>query len=460
MEPGRGRGLALPHFPQPSRVYTMASLTHRYGQRQLRLRELTMVAALLLAPATGSWAGTGGGDQAARTLSLLQQSLHWIHEHRGRPAGEPAGTRPVSAQGQEAGGQGMKTAAIPLSSAPARKTWAGERFYLRGEDHQADQPDRVRVGLEKTRVPWLDGNLTIDGNWSVSEQPGDTTMDIGLNWQMPLAGNQLSFSGHHHEYQDEVIAGGDVHQAGGNRQTLKLDLARTLYEAPVAGLDARVITRDVSSQWFENGDLTGEARRSYSLLRLDGHLAGRLPWLEARGDMALTVEGCVALMDGSGQEACGEQLGTFQRYNLTGDLHREWLELDWALRGEYQFTPDELPSWRYMEVGPGMMHGFGGQALRGRQGGWVRLDSETPSRPLWRPSGVQTSVRISLLRGWTESADETAPTRRASVGEVLWRIRGERLSGGLRVGTLLESSGPGVLAEAPPDLSLDIAWTL
>lgn len=419
-----------------------------------------MVAALLLASATGSWAGTDGGDPAARTLSLLQQSLHWIREHRGRPASESAGLRPVSVQGQETTGQGMATATIPLSSAPARKTWAGQRFFLRGEDHQADQADRVRVGLEKTRVPWLDSNLTVDGNWSVSQRPGDTTMDIGLNWQMPLGRNQLSFSGRHHEYQDEIITGDDVHQVGGNRQTLELDLARNLYQDSAAGLDARVITTDVSNQWFENGDLTGEARRSYSLLRLDGRLGGEVPWLDARGDMALTVEGCVALMDGSGQEACGEQLGAFQRYNLTGDLHREWLELDWGLRGEYQFTPDELPSWRYMEVGPGMMHGFGGQALRGRQGGWIRLDSETPSRPLWRPSGVQTSVRISLLRGWTESPDEAALTRRASVGEVLWRIRSERLSGGLRVGTLLESSGPGMLSEAPPDLSLDITWTL
>ncbi|MGM0569505.1 ShlB/FhaC/HecB family hemolysin secretion/activation protein [Marinobacter sp.] len=434
----------------------MASLTYRYGKRRLRA---LIVATLLLAPATGTWAGTGSGNQAARTLSLLQQSLHWIREQHGRPAPELAGPRSGIAQGDGVTVPGMATAAIPLSSAPARENWAGQRFFLRGEDHSADQTDRVRVGFEESRVPWLGSDLTVEGNWSVSQQPADTTMDIGLDWQVPLGRNRLSFSGRHHEYQDEVIAGDDVRQVGGNRQTLELDFSRNLYQGRLAGLDARVITRDISTQWFENDDLTGEARRSYSLLRLDGHLGGQLPWLDARGDLNLSVEGCTALLDGAEQEACGERLGAFQRYNLAAGLERDWLQMDWNLHGAYQFTPDELPGWRYLEVGPGMMHGFGGQVLRGSQGGWVRLDSSTPSQLLWLPTKVRTSLHFSLLRGWTEAPGEEL-TSRATVGEVLWQVSSDHLSGGLRAGTLLEVVGPGLASTDVPDISLDITWTL
>ena len=436
----------------------MASVTRQIREHRRSIPVLSVAAALLMMIATSTWAGTGQGGQGMRTPGLLQQSLQWIRDQHGQPAGSMVKAK--ASQPQVATGPGMAAAAIPLSSAPARNnSWADDRFFLRGEDHEAAQADRVRVGFEESRVPWVGSGLTVDGNWSVSQQPGDTTMDIGLDWQIPLGSNQLSFRGHHHEYRDEVIASDDIRQVSGNRQTLELDFARSLYQGPVASLDARLVTTDVSSQWFENGDLTGEARRSYSLLRLDGQLGGPLPWLSARGDLSMTIEGCMALLEGMEQEACGEKLGAFQRYRLEAGVERDWLRMDWNLHGTWQYTPSELPGWRYMEVGPGTMHGFGGQVLRGRQGGWLRLDSATPERLLWLPSGVRTNLRFSLLRGWAETPGN-ASSSRATVGEVLWRVSGDHLSGGLRAGTLLETAGPGLASNEVPDVSLDIAWTL
>ena len=457
MELAVGEGVPWPHLSQPYPVLTMTSLLIRHGRCQRRLRGL-MIALLMLMP-MASQAGVAGEEQASRTLGLLQQSIQWIREHHGQPVPATAVSQPESAIDIDTAGQGVAMAAIPLSSAPARETWAGQRFFLRGEDHGAGQTDRVRVGFEESPLPWLNSNLTVDGNWSMSQQPGDTTMDIGLNWRMPLGRNQLAFSGRHHEYQDEAIIDDDIRQVGGTRQTLELELNRNLYQGPMAGLNARMIATDVSNQWFENNDLTGEARQSYTLFRVDGHLEGELPWLSARGGIDLAVETCVSLLEGSEQEACGEQIGGFQRYNLSAGLERNWLHLDWDLSGAYQYTPGELPGWRYMEVGPGMMHGFGGQALRGRQGGWLRLDSTTPSRLLWLPSELRTEVTFSLLRGWAETPEQGLASQ-ATVGEVLWRVNGEHLSGGLRAGTLINADGPGLAATSVPDVSLEITWTL
>ncbi len=423
---------------------------------------LVVVSVLGVTPLHAASHETPGENGAARTLSLLQESLWWIRDRQQQPQSPDGG--PEQAETGPSVEVPLRPSlpadAIPLSSAPAREDWFGQQFFLRGEDNAAEQADRVRVGFETERVPGFSNNLTVDGNWSISQQPGDTTMDVGLAWQVPWGRNRMTFRGRHHEYKNEVGSGDAVRQLGGTRQTLEIDLARSLYQGPVAGLDASVLTRDATNQWYENSDLVGEARRSYSLVRLNGHLGSDLPWLDGRGDLGLTVEGCVGLMDGPAQEACGERLGAFQRYNLTGDMERTWLALDWTLRGAYQFTPNELPSWRYMEVGPGMMHGFGGQVLRGRQGGWVRLDSVTPSRPFWLPSDLKTSLRLSVLRGWTEASGQPGLSRRASVGEMLWQVSGERMSAGVRAGTLLESSGPGMVSPALPDLSLDIYWTL
>ena len=113
-----------------------------------------------------------------------------------------------------------------------------------------------------------------------------------------------------------------------------------------------------------------------------------------------------------------------------------------------------------MEVGPGMIHGFGGQVMRGREGGWLRLDGETRERLLWSPLQVYTHLRFSFLRGWTEAAADPGLTSRASVAEVLWQVSGENMSGGIRAGTLLESTGPEAVATNVPDVSVNLSWTL
>ncbi|GGY70202.1 ShlB/FhaC/HecB family hemolysin secretion/activation protein [Marinobacter zhanjiangensis] len=400
--------------------------------------------------------GTPGQEpqQHQRTLNLLHESLLWIrHRHHEPVAASPSATVPVPVLANGS------SAPIPISSVAARDRWIGQNFFVQGEDHEAKHADRVRVGFETDRIPGFSQNLSVNYNWSTSQQPGDTTMDMGIAWQVPLGDNQLSFRGRLHQYQDEVDSA-DVKQVGGTRQTLEIDMARSLYQGSHGGLDARVITTDVTRHWYENGDLSAEARRSYSLIRLDGYLERHLPAIDTYGDLGLTIEGCVALMDGADQQSCGEQLGAFQRYNLNASLRRQWLNMDWGLHGEYQFTPDELPSWRYMEVGPGMIHGFGGQVMRGREGGWLRLDGETRNRLLWSPLEVYTNLRFSLLRGWTDAAGDPHLTSRASVAEVRWQVSGDNLSGGVRAGTLLGSTGPGIVATHVPDVSVNLSWTL
>ncbi|SFR76274.1 hypothetical protein SAMN05216203_2855 [Marinobacter daqiaonensis] len=419
------------------------------------------VLALMVSGAVETTAATvvsGQGPHQQRTPGLFQESLHYIRSRPFRTEAEGHATAP----GPDFDQTVPTVPVIPLSSAPARKEWVGQKFYLTGEDHGDARTDRVRVGFETDGLPGVSNNLALDYNWSTSQQPGDVTMDMGFSWQLPWHGNHFGIRGRFHEYEDEVVRGGAVKEVGGDRQTLELDLTRNLYSGGPGRLDASVITMDVASRWYENGDRTGESRRSYSLMRLDGHLDTPLPWLGAEGYLDLMVEACVALTQGTDQEACGERLGDFQRYNLAGGLTREWLNLSWGMRGEYQYAPDDLPSWRYLQVGsPGMIHGFGGQALRGRKGGWLRLDSETPSRPLWLPSAIRTSLRFSLLGGWADGlAGNPDSSSHVSAAEVSWRVEGERLAASLMAGTLLDTDGPGIASPETPDVSFNLSWSL
>ena len=131
-----------------------------------------MAALLILMPMT-SQAGVAGEVQASRTLSLLQQSIQWVREHHGQPVQESAAPQPGPAIDVDTAGQGMAMAAIPLSSAPARETWAGQRFFLRGEDHGPQEPAhhraRARVRLRE-RVHGGDHGAA-DRGWQLVDVP-------------------------------------------------------------------------------------------------------------------------------------------------------------------------------------------------------------------------------------------------------------------------------------------------
>ncbi len=426
------------------------------------LRSVAVATALAMSGTALAGVDSPGHETSVdRTLTLLQESLMWISRTPENP-----GAAPGSGTGQALPQLPARAPAlgpvIPLSSAPAREQWVGQKFFLNGEDHEALESDRVRFGFETEGIPGVSRNLAIEYNWSMSQQPGDTTMDLGFAWNMPWQGNQVVVRGRFHEYEDEVISGDSILEVGGDQQTLEIDLSRNLYTGQIARLDAGMVVSDVTNRWYENGDQTDESRSSYSLFRINGQVGGEIPILQAHGDLQLSLEGCVGLVDSLTQNACGERLGAFQRYNLSGELNREWLDWLWGVEGQFQYSPDELPSWRYLQVGsPSMMHGFNGQSLYGREGGWLRLNTESPLSQLWIPSGVYSSVRFSLLQGWADGVSGTSDQNAAtSAAEVLWRISGDRLSAGVQAGTLLSASGPGCTQPDFPDVSMNVSFTL
>lgn len=349
-------------------------------------------------------------------------------------------------------------------SLPARKDpdWIGQRFYLRGEDRDGQGADRVRVGFATDGVRGLSEDLAMSYNWSMAQRPGDHAQDLGFGYTTAWRRNRIGVRGRLHEYSRTVTDAGRDKRVSGEIQTLDMTVKRSLYSARGVNLNTAMVISDYARRSHENGRHKDTTQRRYSTLKMHGKVQRHIAPLGLDAHAGLSLESCVGMLDGDDQEACGDRMGQFHRYTLSTNLTRPLWDWQWRVRGRYQHTPGELPSSRYLKVGgSSMMHGFANQTLRGSRGGWLRLDTESAWHPLSQVLGLRSSVRFSVLQGWvTDLAAHPDTPGSASAAEIMLRLKGERMSAGIQVGTMLGVSGPDYSRPDLPDLSLSLSLTL
>lgn len=347
-----------------------------------------------------------------------------------------------------------------LNIAPEpEQAWLLQSFYLDGERRGGQGDDRLKMGFAVDGLKGISDDLVLDSRWSMAQGARENTLDLGFGYARTWRNNRISIRGRSHEYQFMVAGAGGQKRLSGQRETLDLSLTRPLYSGGHASLDAVMVVSDYASEWYENGTWSGESRRRYSTVRLDGVLGRYISLLDTDADARLSAEGCAGVLDGVHHNGCGEGLEQFHRYTFTGNLARSFRDWRLGVRGRYQYTPDELPYSQDIEVaGPSAMHGFAGQSLRGNQGGWLRVDTESPWHPLL---GLNSSVRLSVLRGWVEDdVGDSDQSASASAAEMALQFRGKHLHAGVKVGTVLEASGSGITEPDTPDFSMNLSVTL
>lgn len=345
-----------------------------------------------------------------------------------------------------------------LSIAPKiDQGWLLQSFYLNGENQGGQGDDRLKVGFAMDGLKGISDDLMLDSRWSMAQGAQENTLDLGFGYARTWRNNRISIRGRSHEYQFMVADPSGQKRLSGERQTLDLTLTRPLYSGGNASLDAVVVVSDYASEWYENGTWSGESRRRYSTVRLDGTFGQYIPLLDTKAGAQVSAEGCAGVLDGVHHNGCGGGLEQFHRYTFSGNLARSFRNWQLGVRGRYQYAPDDLPYSQNIEVaGPSAMHGFAGQSLRGSQGGWLRVDTESPWHSLL---GLNSRVRFSVLRGWV--ADHVSDSdQSASAAEVALQFRGKHLHAGVKVGTVLEASGSGITEPDTPDFSMNLSVAL
>ncbi|WP_166261852.1 ShlB/FhaC/HecB family hemolysin secretion/activation protein [Marinobacter salicampi] len=339
--------------------------------------------------------------------------------------------------------------------------WLEERVAIDGDSHQQDGDYRGELGLAASDLTGLNDALALNYRRSLARSDAQTR-GFGFDYSFPWRAGTIRVYGNMHEYERSAMNSERKYQVSGNNRAVNFSANRTLLSTDntVFGAVLGLGTRD--SEYFVEGDRNDDASRRFSTLRVEGRLRQYLA-LDTTATTSLMAERGLEMFGADGDEQwSGEQRTEYRKYIFQSKLSKELWRWHYDLNGRYQFTPDILPgSQHVLAFSSGMMHGFAGQSLGASQGGWLRMNANSPWSPIFYVPGFRANLQLSVLKGWIPE-DEVNQSRHgsASAAELGFNLRGDGLSAGFRVGTLLAASDDAAHRPDVPDMSLSLSFDL
>lgn len=345
---------------------------------------------------------------------------------------------------------------------PVYRNWLGERVSVAGDsDHQGGR-FKGNLGVAANDLTGLNDALSLSYQRSVLAREGVLNRGLGFDYAFPWRAGTIRVNGSLYEYEDSVTTADHRYDVRGDSQAVNVSAYRTLFSRDGTELAATMGVGARETQQQVEDDQADTSRSQFSSLRLETRL---------RQDLALDAVAVTRFTAEQGQEVFGEDSAgqwsetarnAYQKYSIQGSLSKPLWRWQCEVNGRYQFAPASLPGSHYVvAVSPSMMHGFGGQSLSGSRGGWLRLDASSPWQPLPVRPGLNTSLRLSVLRGWVP---QTRPDQTlygsASAAEVALNVRGGGFQAGLRVGSMLSTSANAPARPESPDLTLSFSVQL
>ncbi len=346
---------------------------------------------------------------------------------------------------------------------PAAPTWLGDRISFGGDTVNTNGDYRGRLDLAASDIAGGNDALSLRYNRFLAGHAEGSNHGFGFGYSFSSSLGAITINGNITDYENSATGGGRKYQISGDRQAVDASLRRQLFELGDLRFNALMGLATEANSAFTEGDRVDDASRHLSSF-----------WFETRMNCDIGVFGTSAFSSVSvkqGLTSLGADSdpwpGTdidaeYRKYTLLGSLNQPLGRWNWNLNGQYQYSPDILPGSQYMLIaGPSQISGFGGQGTYSQQGGWLRLDANSPWFPLLVLSNIHSSVRLSLLKGWV------APTEHhpdlwgsASAAEIALQLKSNGLTAGLRIGRMLGESLTIMQKPDTPDVSLTLSISL
>lgn len=349
-----------------------------------------------------------------------------------------------------------------LMLTPAYPNWLGERVSVAGDSQHQGGHFQGNLGVAANDLTGLNDALSLRYQRSVLAREGVLNRGIGFDYAFPWRAGTIRVNGNLHEYEDSVTSTDRRYDVRGDSQAVNVSASRTLFRRGGTELAASMGVGARESQQRVEDEHANASQSQFSSVRVETRLRQDLA-LDAIAITRFTAE---QGREQFGAESAGQWFETdsnaYQKYGIQGSLSKPLGRWHCEVNGRYQFAPDSLPGSHYVTaVSPGMMHGFGGQSLSGSQGGWLRLDANSPWQPLELGPGLRSSMRLSLLRGWVpHTRSEQMRYGSASAAEVAFHLRGGGFQAGLRVGSMLSASANAAARPDSPDLTFSFSVKL
>lgn len=330
-----------------------------------------------------------------------------------------------------------------------------------GSSSRDDDRAHSSLGLVSDDLGWSRHRLGFSYRDTVSRRENLESSSLSFNYGLSLSKFDIGM-----EMENSDYAG--VTEGNGNRfdAQSKRDVFRVKGSRPVAAWNGFAVRSLFSHATGSSSvaDETGwEEDAQYQIskfgleIREDHQLMAGLS--SSTSVKAITGVNRRQTVNNHGESATSDQ---FSKVLVSASVSRAIDRWVLGVGGRYQFAPTELPSSEKFKVaGSSLASGFNGQARYATEGGWFRLQADSPTYRMPVLSGVKSSLQFSVLRGWTPGSEAlNEPEGSASVGEVALQLDSRDFLASVSVGKMLSESDPQMRFARRPDVSLSIYFDL
>lgn len=355
-------------------------------------------------------------------------------------------------------GLGQPASAYPGELLPSVARFVASKVSVTGSSVHDDDRSDGSLGFVSESLGSSQQRIGVNYRDSVSRRESLDSSSLVLNYGFSVS--KFDFGMEFEKFQSDGVAVGDGNRfdAESEHSAYKLDGSRALLSWHGFSVNSLVSHSAGSSSAANATGWAEDAQYQISKLgvevREDHELVAGF-----RSAASVRAFSGVETREAAGSVGHRQTDDQFQKVAVSASLSRDVQNWTLGVRGQYQFAGDDVPSSEWVQVaGSSLAMGFNGQARYAAEGGWLRLQAGSPKFQMPVSPGLNASVEMSLLRGWTPGvASEGQQEGGASVGELSLKLDSRDFDAAFNVGKMLAVSDPELALPSRPDVSLSIS---
>jgi hemolysin activation/secretion protein len=343
-----------------------------------------------------------------------------------------------------------------------REHWLRSRLKFSGKTRMDNEGMDGHLGLSMDGLIWSEHAAGLDFTDRTNRKDADERSSLAFRYSFPAGRSRIRLRMENAEYTQAARNDRQRFLASGEATSIGISGHRplaSLYEVSIDSVFSHLSRnkrREEQGVWVSDSDYRLstfglEGRRNFELLsgiKASGNLL-------ALGGYEYQGNDCPA-------EGARSEQDRFHKVAVSASLRRELMAWQWGIDGRYQFASDHLPgSERMLIAGNALITGFNGQSVSVAEGGWLRMDTRSPSYPVPFTRDLLSSVRLSVVRGWApDTGVQSELHGLTSAGQVSVNLTGRSFVADLSVGRMLESSSAALEVPDHPDVRLSLTMDI
>lgn len=317
------------------------------------------------------------------------------------------------------------------------------------------------LGLVSDDLVWSEHRLGLSYRDHHSRRDSKEFSSWALNYGFNLAKIDLDIAVRNRESAGLKEGDEGRFETRNELRTLTVSGRRDLYSWH--GIAMSSVFSHSSGDSREADAMGSEEESQYQISKFGFELASNRHWpLGFRSSTNVRAIGGIdsrQTLDEQGRDATSDR---FQKVAVAAALNTEVRNWRFGLDGRYQIAPGPLPSSERLQLaGSGLSRGFHGQTRSAYEGGWLRVQADSPQVPVPVFYGAQSYLQLSLLRSYSpDSGLESRPGGGASVGELSLQLDADDFMAAMSVGKMLTVSDPAMTRISRPSVSLSVLLSL